>query len=268
MKTRSLILSLCAAFAVSAAIPATPGMAPAAAQTATAAPSVARVPFGVREKASYRVSFKGIGVGKGSIEVAGLDTVRGVTTYHLVMKVKGGIPFARIDDTTESWLDVQKLISLRFHQKLHEVNYKRDKTIDFFPSEMLWAVQGKDESGPLATKEPLDDVSFIYWVRTIPLEVGKTYTFNRYFKAEGNPVVVKVLRRERIKVPHGTFNTIVLQPLIKTKGLFSEGGEAQLYFSDDERRMLVMMTTKLSIGSMKMQLEGYEAGQPLTAADL
>ena len=76
MKTRSLILSLCAAFAVSAAIPATPGMAPAAAQTATAAPSVARVPFGVREKASYRVSFKGIGVGKGSIEVAGLDTVR------------------------------------------------------------------------------------------------------------------------------------------------------------------------------------------------
>ena len=177
-------------------------------------------------------------------------------------------PFARIDDTTESWLDVQKLISLRFHQKLHEVNYKRDKTIDFFPSEMLWAVQGKDESGPLATNEPLDDVSFIYWVRTIPLEVGKTYTFNRYFKAEGNPVVVKVLRRERIKVPHGTFNTIVLQPLIKTKGLFSEGGEAQLYFSDDERRMLVMMTTKLSIGSMKMQLEGYEAGQPLTAADL
>src|SRR5512146_408658 len=102
MKTDRLILSLYAALAVSAAMPAAPVLAPLTAQTAAAAPSVARVPFGVREKATYRVSFKGIGVGKGYIEVAGVDTVRGNPTYHLVMKVKGGIPFARIDDTTES----------------------------------------------------------------------------------------------------------------------------------------------------------------------
>src|SRR5690349_11836727 len=98
MKTDRLILSLCAAFTLSAAAPVAPVPAPLIAQTTAVAPSVARVPFGVREKATYRVSFKGIGVGNGSIEVAGVDTVRGNPTYHLVMKVKGGIPFARIDD--------------------------------------------------------------------------------------------------------------------------------------------------------------------------
>jgi hypothetical protein len=68
-----------------------------------------------------------------------------------------------------------------------------------------------------------------------------------------------------VKVPAGTFATIVLQPVIKTKGLFGEGGEAELYFSDDAKRMLVMLNTKLSIGSLKLQLEKYEAGSPLTS---
>jgi hypothetical protein len=108
----------------------------------------------------------------------------------------------------------------------------------------------------------------MYWARTIPLEVGRTYTFSRYFKQDGNPVVVKVLRRQTVKVPAGTFSTIVIQPIIKTKGLFSEGGEAELYFSDDSRRMLVMMNTNLSIGSLKLQLQSYEAGEPLTGAGL
>jgi hypothetical protein len=62
-------------------------------------------------------------------------------------------------------------------------------------------------------------------------------------------------------VPAGTFHTIVIQPSIKTKGLFSEGGEAELYFTDDDRRMLVMLNSKLSIGSLKLQLQSYVPGE-------
>jgi hypothetical protein len=238
---------------------------------------VAPVPFGVHEKATFKVSFSGIGVGTGTSHVESVDTVRGVPVYHLVFKIKGGMIVAHVDDTQESWLDVANLTSLRFHQNLQEVNYKRNLVIDMFPTESLWrsvnyrlkaSDPDRNKSGPLASAEPLDDVSFMYWARTIPLEVGRTYTFSRYFKQDGNPVVVKVLRRQTVKVPAGTFSTIVIQPIIKTKGLFSEGGEAELYFSDDSRRMLVMMNTNLSIGSLKLQLQSYEAGEPLTGAGL
>lgn len=230
--------------------------------------SIAAVPFGLHEKATFKVSFGGIGVGSGSSEVVGLDTLRGEPAYHLVFRIKGGMIIAHVDDTQESWLAVTNLVSLRFHQNLHEVNYKRNLTFDMFPAEMMWRAIERQQSEPLASKEPLDDISFMYWARTIPLEVGKTYSFTRYFKKDGNPVIVKVLRKQTVKVPAGTFNTIVIQPIIKTKGLFGEGGEAELYFTDDARRMLVMMNTKMSIGTIKLQLQTYQPGQPLTSGML
>ncbi|MEO5511246.1 MAG: DUF3108 domain-containing protein [Longimicrobiales bacterium] len=269
--TRKLLLSMTAA--LFAAVPSAASFAVSQGQSTDVRPvdgKVAPVPFGPGERGSYKVTFGGIGVGKGVVEVAGVDTIRGIPAYHFVLKINGGIPFAHVNDVQESWMDVSRLTSLRFHQNLSQVKYKRDLTFDMFPTESIWKSvnhradpEDRNKSGPLASNVPLDDISFMYWVRTIPLEVGKTYTFNRYFKAEGNPVVVKVLRRESVKVPAGTYNTIVLKPIIKTKGLFSEGGEAELYFSDDSRRMLVMLTSKLSIGSLKLYLEKYTPGEPL-----
>jgi hypothetical protein len=64
-----------------------------------------------------------------------------------------------------------------------------------------------------------------------------------------------------VTVPAGTFNTIVVKPLIRTSGLFSEGGEAEVYYSDDARRMIVMVRTKFSIANMTMQLESFRPGQ-------
>ena len=97
-------------------------------------------------------------------------------------------------------------------------------------------------------------------------EVGQTYTFDRYYKNSGNPVTVKVLRKETVTVPAGTFETVVVRPIIKTKGLFGEGGEAEVYFTDDHRRLIVQMKSKVPvIGSLGLQLESYMPGEKLAA---
>ncbi len=269
MKTTARRLFLACTTVIAAVVPSALQYADVLAQASVIRPierRIASVPFGPGERGTFKVTFGGIGVGRGVVEVAGLDTIRGIPAYHFVLKIKGGVPFAHVDDVQESWMDIVRLSSLRFHQNLNQVKYKRRLTFDFFPSEGIWKVLEREQSGPLASNQPLDDISFMYWVRTIPLEVGKTYTFTRYFKTEGNPVVVKVLRRETVKVPAGTFQTIVLKPIIKTKGLFSEGGEAELYFTDDSRRMLVMLSSKLSIGTLKLHLESYTPGDPLSGS--
>ena len=100
----------------------------------------------------------------------------------------------------------------------------------------------------------------------VPLEVGEEYSFSRYFKESGNPVILRVLRKEVVEVPAGTFRTIVVQPLIKTSGLFGQGGEAELYFSDDEHRYLVLMRSKVPlVGSLSLHLREIEQGSPLVA---
>ncbi|MGQ0560748.1 MAG: DUF3108 domain-containing protein [Gemmatimonadota bacterium] len=239
------------------------------AQTSPEAPTTeyAAVPFGVGERATYTVELGILGdVGTGSLDVVDLDTVQGRPAYELRFRLQGGVPFARVDDDYHSWLDAYSLVSRRFKQDQKEVRYERHRFFEFFPEERRWRRLDANESGTLPTDQPLDDVSFLYYIRTLPLEVGKTYVLNRYFKADGNPVTVKVLRRQTITVPAGTFKTIVVQPIIKTKGLFSEGGRAEVYFTDDSRRILVALKSRVKIlKSLDMLLESYSPGERLAA---
>ena len=223
----------------------------------------APVPFGPGERMSYTVSLGPMrDVGKGTLEVQSIDTVHGHPVYQLRMDLKGGIVFAKVDDVYKSWLDTQELISRRFHKDIHEVKYEAKRTFEFFPAERLWRRTDKDESGPMPTDEPLDDLSFLFYARTLPLETGKTYTLHRYWKADGNPVTLKVLRRETVTTALGTFNAIVIQPIIKTKGLFGDGGKAEVYFTDDEQRIPIQITTHVKIiGSMTMKIQKYEQGK-------
>jgi hypothetical protein len=220
---------------------------------ASATPVHAGVPFGAGERASYRVSYNVVGrVGTGTMNITGVDTVRGRPAYHMVYTLQGRFLFARVDNHFESWLDVDRMFTHRFEQRTHELNFRRRRTRDFFPAQMTWTGQTNDrvENGTLTTAEPLDDTAFLYFMRTLRLEVGREYTFNRYWNSEGNPVRIRVLRRETVTVPAGTFDTIVLQPIIKTSGLFAEGGEAEVYYAEDGARQLVMLRAKVSFGTL------------------
>lgn len=222
------------------------------------------VPFGPGERATYQVRLGGVNVGRGSMEVLGIKTVDGRPTYHARFRLAGGIPLARVDDNFESWIDVVGLFSRRFKQDQKEVRFKRQRTFDFFPERRTFVrTEGERETGTLPTDRPLDDVSFLYYARTLPLQVGETYTLNQYFKEDGNPVILQVLRRETVQVPAGTFPTVVVRPIIRTKGLFSKGGEAEVYFTDDARRILVQMKSKVPVvGHLTMHLQEYRAGEP------
>ena len=222
------------------------------------------VPFGPGEQALYQVKFGIVNVGEGRLTVAGLDTVRGRSTYRLEMGILGGLGPLKVDDTYQSWLDVSTLASRRFVRDVHEINYKSRREWAIFPEEKRWERIDADQDGETPSSLPLDELAFVYYIRTLPLKVGETYTLNRYFKEDGNPVVVKVLRKEVKEVPAGTFNTIVVQPIIQTDGLFSEGGNAEIYFTDDEFRHVVYLRSEISrIGSLTLSLKEVREGTPL-----
>ena len=237
--------------------------AQAAAQT-SAAP--AALPFGAGEQALFQVRLGGVSVGRGSMRVLGVEKVGGFDTFHTRMEISGGIPLARVEDRFDSWIDVAGLFSRRFHQDQKEVRFERKRRYEFFPERRTF-VRENGETGTLPTDQPLDDISFLYYARTLPLRVGETYTLNRYFKEDGNPVVLQVLRRERITVPAGTFNTVVVRPIIQTRGLFGEGGRAEVYFSDDERRIPVQVRSRVPVvGSLSLHLVEYRPGTAVPAA--
>lgn len=235
-------------------------------QSSAPDPTPARVPFGVGEKAEYQVKLGRVSVGSGSMQIIGTEEIRGFQTYHAQLRVSGGLPLMRVDDRFESWIDVTGLFSRRFKQNQRELSFRRNRTYDFYPEQKTYRRLDNDETGELPTTEPLDEVSFLYYARTLPLEVGKRYVLERYYKADGNPVILEVLRKETIRVPAGTFNTIVVRPIIKTEGLFGEGGEAEVYFTDDSRRLMVQMRSKVPlVGSLSLHMTSYQPGEPFGA---
>ena len=226
----------------------------------------ARVPFGPGEHLVYKLKLGPFSVGEGHMQVVGLDSVRGELVYHTSLRFEGGVIGFRVRDDFQSWFSVQDLVSQRFVKTQKEGPYSAFRHYEFYPEEQRFERADNGEGRDMPTTEPLDDVSFLYFTRSLPLEVGDEYTLDRYFKESGNPVVIKVLGLETIEVPAGKFETIVVQPFIQTKGMFSQGGEAKLYFTNDERRLLVQMKSKVPVvGSLTLQLKGITEGHPLRA---
>ena len=233
-------------------------------------PSAAVVPFGPGEKLTYSVKIGIVNSGTAHMEVVGIDSIKEEPSYHLAMSLKGSLLFGavQVDDYYQSWLGTRSISSHRYISDVHQLTYHRYRNFEFYPQEMSWEETESGETGRLATALPLDDISFLYFVRTLPLEIGQTYTLPRYFKKEGNPVVIKVEGRKVVEVPAGTFNTIIVRPTIKTRGLFSEGGEAELYLTDDENKHLVYLRSKIPIvGSVTLHLESISEGESIHTGD-
>jgi hypothetical protein len=251
----ALLVGAAAAAFLGAAAGQQPGGTVMAAQ-----PAVAHVPFGAGELAEYQVRLGRAPVGNGSMQVLGVETIDGRRTYRARLQIAGGLPLARVDNQFESWIDVERIFSRRFHQNQREINFRRNRTYQFFPERRTYRRLDNGETGTLPTDRPLDEVSFLYFVRTLPLEPGDEYEFNDYWNPDGNPVRIKVLRRETIEVPAGRFDAVVVQPLIETSGLFSEGGRAEVFFSDDDARILVALHARVVFGSIRLELREYEPG--------
>lgn len=214
------------------------------------------IPFGVGERFTYDVKLGPFKAGRGSMEVVGIDTVRGRAAWHTVFRVRGGILGYKADNTMESWIDTETMASLRFTQDFEQTGSDRQRHYEIFPERQVYQEGTKPEQPSVA--DPLDDGSFIYFIRTVPLEIGRTYTFERYFRPDRNPVRIKVLRRETVKVPAGTYQTIVVQPMIKSKGIFSENSKAEIWFSEDANRIMVQMKADLPVGSLNLYLKSAQ----------
>ena len=210
------------------------------------------VPFGVGERFTYDVKLGPFRAGHGTMEITTTDTIRGRTAYRAVFRVKGGILGYHADNTMETWIDTATIVSLRFTQDFEQTGKDRKKYYEIYPERAVYQEPNKPEQP--SVPDPLDDASFIYFVRTVPLEIGRTYSFDRYFKPDANPVRIKVLRRETVKVPAGTYQAIVVRPMIKSKGIFSENSKAEIWFSEDANRIMVQLKADLPVGSLNLYL--------------
>jgi uncharacterized protein DUF3108/glycosyl transferase family 2 len=241
-------------------LPPTPAAAPAPAPAPP--PQPLAVPFPVGERLVYGARYGPFSVGTATMQVAGIDTVRGVESVHFVFLIDGGALWYHIHQNLESWVGRRDFHSRRFLNQTEEKGKSWERRFEIYPDSGFYREAGHDTT--VATvADPLDDAAFLYWIRTVPLEVGKKYEYNRYFRPERNPVIVEVLKREKVGAAGRKWNTIVVRPRIPNGGgIFAEKADARMWLSDDSLRVMVALQSNFSFGQVTLKLKEYSDAPP------
>jgi hypothetical protein len=212
------------------------------------------------ETFQYRLTWNGIRAG-----TAWLGIKKEGSQIKIFSKVRSAdfiSLFYEVNDVVESILEpVDGLYPGRPHYyriKLKEGRHRRDKEVVFNAKTALYRDNIKKE-----TKEfPIPDVVFdplsaFFSVRFSHLEVGRSIFITVFDSKKVWDVEVQVLKKETVELKKGPVNTILIKPLMQSEGIFYRKGEIFIWLTDDERRLPVMLKTKVLIGSVVAEIEDF-----------
>jgi hypothetical protein len=215
------------------------------------------VPFPVGERLTYSAKYGIFSVGNAAMEVVGIDTVHNTETVHIRFRISGGALWYHLDQTIESWVGRYDFRSRRYWSIQDERGTHREHRFEIFPDSGFYREEGRDTTFATVL-EPLDDAAFLYWIRTVPLEVGKRYEYARYFRPDRNPVIIEVLGYDNVKVAGKKWRALVVRPKIpQGRGIFAEKSETHIWLSDDPQRLVLAIQSNFSFGQVTLKLKEY-----------
>lgn len=214
------------------------------------------LPFASGERLTFAIRASKFGtIGHAVMAVSGPLAVRGVETLLVSMDTKMGFLFMHGSDANRSWIDPQRMASLRFEKHQRRPFSATDDSIEIFPDLHTWSGTHGD-SGTIAPAAPLDELSFVYFLRTIWLAPDSVYSFDRHYDRRRIPSTVRLVRREVVQTPAGAFDAEELEVRVKDGADWKDHWEVRLWISADRCRLPVRMESSLPlVGSGVMTLE-------------
>jgi len=218
----------------------------------------APLPFAIGERITYSVTVARLGaVGKGAMWIEGPVDVRGVSTYLLRFDFSAGKGPIRASDQTSSWLDPLRMSAQRYWKREKHVLSHNLEHVEMFPADRRWAAS-TGEHGVSPTDAPLDELSFMYFIRTLPLAANAVYRFNRHFDSARSPTSISVIRRETVSTPAGDFNTVLVEMRVKDPRRYKGEGIIRINLTDDSVRLPVRIESSMPVvGTAVMTLETF-----------
>lgn len=217
------------------------------------------------ERLVYDITYFSAKTGVATFEVKEKMVLKGRLVYPIVLTAQSNdlvSLFYPVDDRVESYMDVEGLYSHHIKIRQHQGRKHRNKVIDFDQAEHR-AVQSKNNGQEIFEIPPQvqDTLSALYYLRAVsPLEVGKS-TFVNVHESEKNwSLEIKTLKKERVETPVGMFDAIKTQALVRYEGLFMDKGDVFIWFTDDAKRIPVVVKTRIKIGSITATLSSRKDG--------
>jgi hypothetical protein len=210
--------------------------------------------FSVGEHLVFDIAYGMVKAGTATMSIPDTQRVNGRLCLHIVTTAESSPFFSnlfKVRDRVESLLDLDGIFSWRFEKHLREGRYKAERTELY--DQVNRRVFYRNDTIP-APQYVMDILCAFYYTRTQALEVGGSLDLNAFGDGKVYPLRVLVHRRETIKVPAGRFPCIVVEPVIKGEGIFNQKGKLTIWLTDDERRIPVLLKSKVLVGSIDCRL--------------
>ncbi len=207
------------------------------------------------EYLEYQVHFGRMSAGRGALSIKERESYNGRESYLLVLRLWTNdffSSFYKVDDVMESVFDQQGLFPWRYERKIREGKFKAFRKAVFDPLNER-AFEGKDTIAVPAYSQ--DVLSIIYYVRTLDLKVGQKIDLDSYVDKKTYPLRLTVEKQEKIKVPAGKFDCLLLVPGKRPGSDMEPKGEMWIWLSTDQRRLPVRIKSRAPLGSVTMELD-------------
>ena len=230
-------------------------------------------PFRVGEKVVHKVRYFKIHAGTVTLKVDPFVEVNGRKSYSFVNEIKTANvfdSFYSVDDRVLTLMDFDLLIPRVFTMHVKETGQLREARSLFDFDKLVatyWEKKVTEKNGAEEKKQQWEILPFsqnvfsaLYYMRVFKWDIGKTYSF-RVADDETN-IIFKgtALRKETLDTDAGKFNAIVVKPEFTVKGVFKPVGDIFIWLSDDDRKLVLRIESKIKIGTLVSEIVSYTPG--------
>ncbi len=217
--------------------------------------------FRTGEKLTFDVKYGFVTAGIAEMAIPKVVRISGRDAFNVTFKVSS-VPtfdaFYKVRDRYETFIDTEGLFPWRFEQHIREGGYSRDFSA-FFDQRKGKAKtsEGTYDIPPMVN----DIISAFYIARTFDyskMKIGDKFKLQNFYKDTTYPLDVIYKGKETISVEAGTFDCIIVEPLVQEGGLFKSEGTIIIWLSDDVLKVPVKVKTKVIVGSIDVELSAYE----------
>lgn len=231
-------------------------------------------PFRVGEEVVHDVHYFKVSAGALRFKVEPFVMVNNRKSYAFAMEIKTSSLFSNfysVDDRVEILVDYEDLVPRVFQLHVKESKQIREAKMLFDTEKntaTFWEKKVSQDHGEEEKKQNWEILPYtqniysaIFYMRNFKWETGKEYSFRVGNDNENLVFSGKAVRREVLDTKLGPMKAIVVQPNIVLKGKFKPIGDNFIWLSDDDRKYVLRIESKIKIGTLVSEVVSINPGK-------
>lgn len=218
--------------------------------------------FSVGEKITLSVRYMGIPCGELTMSVGELTTYRGRPVYVVHAHARTNRAFSlfyEISDTLTSYVDAEGLFSWKYIKDIHETKDDTRVVHEYDHALGTWTSEGARRGEILPYTQDL--LSAIYYLRGVAWNEGDDTIEAPLNDTKKNYQMRFGLgKRRKMSVLSEQIPVRAGRPTVELEGKYKMIGTNEVWFTDDPRRIPVLVKSNIRLGNLYAKLVEYVPG--------